>query len=143
VHPPPIVPLSELITLAADGLSLDRAELFARITAAEEVNNRPIILPLSSQEKKQLIRRQLKEELHSLLDDEVLVAAYREHGSYRKAAAALTAQCNVPITKDQVYWAVQRCGGIRAVSRLEDSFSVRRTVASQGRDKKKIFTKYS
>ncbi|MEO2034849.1 MAG: hypothetical protein ABGZ35_22440, partial [Planctomycetaceae bacterium] len=76
-------------------------------------------------------------EIESMLTDDALAAAYAQHGSYREAADALSEQTGQPISKDKVYRAVQRRGGVRAVKSDTNSHSVRRTVASQRRDGKK------
>jgi ABC-type Zn uptake system ZnuABC Zn-binding protein ZnuA len=73
--------------------------------------------------------------------DDQLVAAYREHKSYRKAAETLSRQTGVTITKDQVSRAVQRSGGVKVVASVDDSGSVVRTVASHRCDNKRIFPK--
>ena len=66
------------------------------------------------------------------------MAAYKQHNSMRKAAAFLTTETGQTVTKDKVQRAVGRSGGIEAVVSGHDSHSVRRTVASQRRDGKKI-----
>lgn len=82
-----------------------------------------------------IIRRQVKEELKSSQTDDVLVAAYVQEGSYRKAADFLSKQLEAKITKDKVMRAVDRAGGMDAVLRTEDSNSVKRTAPSQHRDR--------
>jgi hypothetical protein len=69
------------------------------------------------------------------------MAAYREHQSYRKAAEVLSERSGTTITKDQVFRAVRRKGGIQAVASLESSSSVVRTVASHRCDSKRLFPK--
>jgi hypothetical protein len=88
---------------------------------------------------KRLIRRQLKAERQAALTDDLLVAAYRQHGSYRKAAEALTAQ-GAETNRWAVERAVKRIGGPAALRRSESSSSVVRTVASQRHDSRNIFS---
>jgi hypothetical protein len=86
--------------------------------------------------EKRMIRRQVKEELKSMLEDDALVLAYKQHGSYRKAAAALSEDRGCTITKDRVQRAVKRGGGIPAVMRTESSSSIVRPSPSHRRDTK-------
>lgn len=88
---------------------------------------------------KLMIRRQLKAEKKTSLTDDIFVAAYRQHGSVRKAAAFLSEQTGRSVSKDQVYRALKRSGGIQAVLNAEDSDSIQRTVASQRRDRQRKF----
>ncbi len=86
------------------------------------------------------IRRHVKEEIASMLTDEALVASYFQHGSVRLAAEALSIQTRSEISKDKVYRALKRSGvDIKAPSR-HNSGSVRRTVASQHCDNRKIIS---
>ncbi len=86
-----------------------------------------------------LIRQQVKAEAKSSLNDDVLVAAYRQFGSMRKAAESLSKETGQQFSKDQVQRAVLRAGGVQTVLRTESSDSVQRTVASQSRDRKMKF----
>jgi hypothetical protein len=85
-----------------------------------------------------LIRRQIKAERQSALTDDLLITAYREHGSYRKAADALVAQ-GAETNRWAVERAVKRIGGPAAVLRSESSSSIVRAVVSQRNDGRKIF----
>jgi len=76
--------------------------------------------------------------LKSHLNDDDLINAYLEHGTYRAAAEALSKRGS-KISKDAVSRAVQRRGGPHVVKSDHNSRSVRRTVASQRRDRKKKF----
>ena len=79
---------------------------------------------------KQLVRRQVKADKQSALEDDALIAAWRLHGSTRKAAKALT-EAGHPTSKDKVQAAVTRAGGTKALRESMDTPSVARTVASQ------------
>jgi len=76
--------------------------------------------------------------LKSHLNDDDLINAYLEHGTYRAAAEALSKRGS-KISKDAVWRAVQRRGGPDVVKSDHNSRSVRRAVASQRRDRKKKF----
>jgi hypothetical protein len=54
----------------------------------------------------------VKAEIESMVSNEMYVAAYRQHQSYRKAAEELSRQTGQKITKDKV---------ARAVAAMEDS----------------------
>ena len=84
----------------------------------------------------------MKAEIKSLLTDDAMVAAYKKHSSYRKAADALTKQTGQKISKDKVKRAVDRHGGLAEIIPDGDSASVARTVASQPRDRRKIISQY-
>lgn len=86
------------------------------------------------------IRRQVKEEIASMLTDEAMVAAYFQHGSVRLAAEALSIQTKSEISKDKVYRALKRSGVEIKAPTNHNSCSVRRTVASQRCDNRKIIS---
>lgn len=99
-------------------------------------------LTLDEDQLAQVIRRQVNAERKAELTDDVLVAAYQQHGSIDKAAAALSELTKQKVSRDKVWRAVQRAGGTAAASRSEDSGSVGRTVASQRRDRSKKSAQY-
>ena len=108
--PWPVIELSEVAALGDDGLEIDAVEVAQRVADADARN--PAAVPIHSARQ---LRRQVKEQLeHCLLDDQ-LIAAYREHGSVRKAADALSTQTGRPVTKDDVHRAVNRAGGAATV----------------------------
>lgn len=141
--PPAVVVLSQLVTVDEHGLQVDAADLAARINEADQHAATLMAVPVTPAEQKQEIRRQVQAEMKHQLEDDVLVAAYQQCGSYREAAAYLTRHLKHSVTKDKVYRAVQRAGGIDAVARTEDSASVTRTVASHRRDRGKKIVKPS
>ncbi|HKQ49915.1 MAG TPA: hypothetical protein VJZ71_17710 [Phycisphaerae bacterium] len=77
--------------------------------------------------------------MKSLLKDDDLISTYVKEGSYRKAAASLSDD-HKKVSKDAVMRAVRRKGGPAAVRSEYNSASVRRTIASQQRDKRKRFS---
>jgi hypothetical protein len=131
--PPAVVVLSQLVTVDEHRLQMDAADLAARVNEADQYVATLIASPVTEVEQTLAIRRQVKAEMKGQLEDDVLVAAYLEFGSTREAAKALSERDGRKITKDKVYRAVQRRGGIDVVARTEDSASVHRTVASQRR----------
>lgn len=135
---PAAIPLSELMTWHDDQPVLDVVAMADAVAAADDraASSQAIALGPTG---KRMVRRQVKAEIKSLLTDDAYAAAYKEHGSYRRAAEALTRQTGQPISKDKVRRAVERHGGQGDVISDEDSASVARTVASQRRDRSKKF----
>ena len=136
-HRVSVIPLSHVSQLSHDGLEIDHQHLFAMVADQQERLVESDSQPVSGKKQKLLVRRQVKAEIQSMLTDDVLVAAYSEYGSYRKAADALSEQTGQLISKDKVSRAVQRRGGPRSVRSETNSNSVRRTVASQRCDRRK------
>ena len=139
--PPVIIALSDVATLNAEGLEIDASDLAARINEADKRAASLLGIPATPVEQKLAIRRQVKAEMKAQLEDDVLIAAYKQCGSYRKAALYLTKQLERPVTKDKVFGAVKRAGGSKEVLRTEDSQSVHRSVVSHRRNGKKIVRK--
>jgi len=135
---PAVIPLSELMNWHDDQPVLDVVAMADAAGAADAraASSQAIALGPTG---KRMVRRQVKAEIKSLLTDDAYTAAYKEHGSYRRAAEALTRQTGQPISKDKVRRAVERHGGRADVISDEDSASVARTVASQRRDRSKKF----
>ena len=128
--------------LDGDQFVIDGVAFMEIVSEADAIAESKSLLPVDPQVKKQVVRRQLKAEIKGHLNDDVLIAARVTHGSTRKAAAALTQQLGRPVSKDQVQRAIDRAGGLTAISELDDSNSVARTVASQSRDRAKKIEQY-
>lgn len=137
--PHPAVALSGITALTpSGGMELDRA-LVAAIVEQVDATNRAIQpVALTRRQQNKLFRQEAAAVLKSHLGDDDLINAYLEHGTYRAAAEALSKRGS-KISKDAVYRAVRRRGGPDAVRCDHNSTSVRRTVASQRRDRKKKF----
>jgi hypothetical protein len=131
---PAVILLSRVASLGATGIEVDTTHMMLLVKDADATAEAGQVLPLDVKQKKLLVRRQVKAEIEAHLEDDVLIAAYKEFNSLRVAADALTEQLGRTITKDKVYGAVQRAGGVKAVARTANSQSVRRTVVSQRRD---------
>jgi len=138
---PAVIRLADIASIEDGLLRLDHESTMATIREADGIAEAGGLLPVDPEVKKQVVRQQVKAEIKGHLEDDVLVAAYVAHGSYRKAAAALTEQTGEPVTTDKVQRAVERRGGIAEVMADSDTPSVARTVASQRRDRqKKVLT---
>ena len=131
---PAVVALTEVMTWENDRAAFDVMALIDAVATADERAEAAEAVALGSAGKN-MVRRQVKAEIKTLLTDDAYVAAYLEHGSLRKAAEALTAQTGQRISKDKVRRAVERRGGRAQIIPVEDSVSVARTVASQPRDR--------
>ena len=138
-HVPAVVALSRVATLEPQGIHLDVGAIAELVTDADAAAEARSALPVDPAVKKQVVRQQAKAEIKGHLEDDVLIAAYKEFGSMRKAADALSDKLQRTITKDKVSRAVKRAGGVNAVREVDDSVSVVRTVASQSRDRGKKF----
>ncbi len=134
---PAVVALSRVATLGSEGLVLDVAAIGEIVADADAAAEARSLLPTDPEIKKQIIRQQVKAEIKTHLEDDVLVSAYLEFGSLRKAAAGLTERLGRPVTKDAIEDAVNRSGGVKALREDSDTDSVARTVASQRRDRPK------
>ncbi len=135
---PAVISLAEVMKWDDGQLVLDAMAVVGAVEAADHLAELAEAVSLGPTGKK-MVRRQVKAEIKSLLTDDAYVAAYKEHGSYRKAADALTDQTGQKIGKDKVRRAVERQGGMAAIMPDEDSASVSRTVASQPRDRAERF----
>lgn len=133
---PPILALSQVATLGETGLIVDPLEIAAAIQDAEKLANASATI--SMDELKLVIRQQVKAEGKSSLPDDAFLAAYRDQGSVRQAAIFLSQQTGQDVSKDQVYRALKRAGGVSVVLNNEDSESViRARPSARGRKKTK------
>lgn len=133
---PAVVPLSQVSHFGSSSLEIDLDAVFSMVSASDE-SRTAIEQVIDRRQLKLVVRQQVKAEEKSSLTDDVLVAAYRQASSVRKAADFLSEQTGSRISKDKVQRALQRAGGQAAVASGQDSESVRRTVASQRRDSRK------
>ncbi len=132
---PPLLALSQVATVGDTGLVVDPLEIAAAIQDAEE---RATASTISVDHLKLLIRQQVKAEGKSSLSDDAFLAAYRDQGSVRQAAIFLSQQTGQDVSKDQVYRALQRAGGVSVVLNDEDSESIiRARPSARGRKKTK------
>jgi hypothetical protein len=133
------VALSQVSQWCDNWLAFDAMHLFEVVTEQDE-----IVGEAPPQQRLRVparaIRRQVKEEIASMLTDEALVAAYMQHGSVRLAAESLSKQTKTEISKDKVHRALKRSGVEIKAPANHNSCSVRRTVASQRCDNRKIIS---
>lgn len=134
---PPVVALSQVSQLCDGKLAITISELFSAVSDQDEAMQTTATQIFDDKKLKLIVRQQVKAEEKTSLTDDILIAAYRQHNSMRKAAEFLSTETGQTVTKDKIQRAVQRAGGVEAVASGIDSDSVRRTVASQRRDGKK------
>lgn len=132
---PPVVALTDVLE-DGDPLGVDRNAMLAAIREADELNRASREGVLTDPKLKKAVDVAVRSHLIDYLDKDVLVEAYKAHGSYRKAAAELSRERDHPVSKDAVRRAVLAAGSSADVGRTESSASVRR-VASQRRDRPK------
>lgn len=113
---PPLVALSQFATLGENGLVVDHDAVVAAILEADAMASGPSQDPVSTDQLALMIRRQIKAEEKTQLTDDVLVAAYQQEGSVRKAAAFLSERTGQTVTKDKVQNALRRAGVVQSVT---------------------------
>lgn len=128
---PPVICLREIATLSEGQISLDGPQIIGLVRAADALD--AASQGREHKEQQATIRRAVKEEIKSLVSDDALVAAYTKYGSYDKAVAGL-AEEGVETNRWAVERAVKRAGGVKAVTRIDDSESVVRSRSSRRRD---------
>jgi hypothetical protein len=114
---PPVVALSQFATLGESGLVVDHDAVLAAILDADAMVPSASQEPVTTDQLTLMIRRQIKAEGKTQLADDILVAAYQQEGSVRKAAAFLSERTGQTVTKDKVQQALNRSGGVGAVVR--------------------------
>ncbi len=136
---PPTVALTDVTSLVPGGLEVDGVALVNLITGAEEAASKREA-PTAHVEFKQ-VRKHVRAVVAEMVTNEALVNAYRENGSYDKAAAALNRQ-GFATNRWAVARAVRGAGGWKKLRQSQDSASVSRNVASQTSDISKKMAMY-
>jgi hypothetical protein len=127
---PAVVSLPGIVCMEQERLVLDYPAMAASVRDADEASKQAAARPLDVRQFKCMIRQQIAADIRTRLTDDAMVFAYRQYGSVRDAALALSKATHRKVGKDRVARAVQRHGGIAAVARTTDSPSICRTVAS-------------
>ena len=138
---PTVIPMHSVAAMTDDNVVLDPEAVLEAINEADRLAEVAGGVSLDARGKK-LVRGQVKAELKANLTDDILVAAYQQHGSFDKAAAALSEQLETVVSRDKVWRAVQRAKEAGTFTPAEDSGSVSRSVASQRRDRGKKIDQY-
>lgn len=133
---PPVLALSQFTTLCDGQLEIEALAIASAVQDADAAGSPAGITTVTEEQMKLMIRQQIKAENKMELRDDLLIAAYRHCGTYRAAGEYLSQETEQEVSKDAVYRAVRRGGGVLAVLNSEDSNSVVRRVLSQRCDKK-------
>jgi hypothetical protein len=134
-HAHTVVPLPCVATLVDDRIEIDVEAMASIVSAADRIAEEATEGMFSLKDLKLLISQQLKTVQRQELPDDILIQAYVQEGSLRKAAEFLTHESDRKVTKDKVKGAVQRAGGIAVVVRDDDTDSIVRNTSSQRRDR--------
>lgn len=140
---PAVVTLADVARVEDGRIMLDAEAILAGVDEADRAAEARSLVPIDPATRQQVMERAVSVVVKNELTDEVFLQAYRQTGSYRKAAAQLTKALGQPISKDKVGRIVRRNGGPQDVMRSEDSASAIRRVASTSRDRAKIFSQIS
>lgn len=116
-HNPPVIALSQVAAATDDGLAIDVDAVCAAVLPTEDA---AMPATVDDARLKLMIRHQVKAEAKSQLTDDILLAAYQQEGSVRKAASFLSERTGQVVTKDKVQNALRRCGGAGVVARRRD-----------------------
>jgi hypothetical protein len=114
---PPVIALSQVAAATDDGLAIDVDAVYAAMLPTEDAAT---LATVDDARLKLMIRHQVKAEAKSQLTDDILLAAYQQEGSVRKAASFLSERTGQLVTKDKVQNALRRCGGAGVVARRRD-----------------------
>lgn len=109
---PPVVALSQVTTLSENGLIVDHDAVLSAILEADSAASDDSSTPIAPIDLALVIRRQIKAEGKTQLTDDILVAAYQQEGSVRKAAVFLSERTGQSVTKDKVQNALRRSGEV-------------------------------
>jgi hypothetical protein len=135
---PPLIALDQASMLGERGIEIDPLAFATAVQEAESPTCASLQQSFSREQLNLMIRQQIKAEHKSQLTDDVLVAARRQCGSLRKAAEYLSSETGQVVTKDQVFRAVKRAGGLAEIINTNDSDSIVRTSpTARGRRKSK------
>lgn len=113
---PPLVRISQVASFAGDKTVIDADAALAAIVLGEVEPTAGNPLAPDPQRLTLMIRRQIRAEGKTRLTDDILLAAYQQEGSVRKAAAFLSKSTGQAVTKDRVQNAVMRSGRSAAMA---------------------------
>jgi hypothetical protein len=129
-----VIPMSAIATPIGHGLELDLRHLWTMVRNAD--GRRTIARELAEDDLDRRVEQAVSRVTRTRLDDDVLIGAHRQFHSLDKAVRALR-DAGHEVNRDQIYRAIKRAGGLRAVRDINSSHSVQRTVASQHRNRGK------
>jgi len=130
---PALVPLSRVATLGATAIEVDVTHMMMLVRDADARAERASLLPVAPKDRTRVINRHVRAAMKKQLDQDAYVAAYKLHGSARKAEAALREE-GIRVHFSTIARAVKRARQTEDIARTANSQSVCRTVASHRRD---------
>ncbi len=101
--------------LAGPRIRVDHDAVVAAILESDVTASISCQEPIRADQLSFMIRRQIRAEDKTQLTDDILVAAYQQEGSVRKAAAFLSERTGQTVTKNKIQSALRRSGVILAV----------------------------
>lgn len=113
---PPLVPISQVASFENDKTTIDADATLAAIVLGESELAAGNPLAPDPHRLTLMIRRQIRAEGKTHLTDDIMLAAYQQEGSVRKAASFLSQSTGQVVTKDRVQKAVARSGGSAAAA---------------------------
>ncbi|MFO0818287.1 MAG: hypothetical protein U1A77_10125 [Pirellulales bacterium] len=113
---PPLVRISQVASFVANKTLIDADATLAAILLGDVELTADNPLAPDPQRLKLMIRRQIRAEGKTRLTDDILMAAYQQEGSVRKAATFLSKSTGQVVTKDRIQNAVMRSGGSAAAA---------------------------
>lgn len=108
---PPLLRISQVASFVAYKISIDADATLEAIVLGEA---EPTVGNPGAPDPHRLtlmIRRQIRAEITTGLTDDIMLAAYQQEGSVRKAAAFLSKSTGQVVTKDKVQNAIRRIEG--------------------------------
>lgn len=108
---PPLIRIAQVASFEGDKTAIDADATLAAIVLGEAEQTAGNPLAPDPQRLTLMIRRQIRAEGKTCLTDDILLAAYQQEGSVRKAAAFLSKSTGQVVTKDKVQNAIRRIEG--------------------------------
>jgi hypothetical protein len=105
---PPLVRISQVASFADEKVTIDVDAALAAIVLGEAELTAGSFLAPDPNRLTLMIRRQIRAEGKAHLTDDILLAAYQQTGSVRKAARCLSESTGQTVTKDRVQNAIRR-----------------------------------
>jgi hypothetical protein len=107
---PPLVRISQVASFADDKVTIDADAALSAIVLGDVELTADNPLAVDPHRLTLMIRRQIRAEGKTCLTDDILLAAYFQEGSVRKAAAFLTESTGQTVTKDRIHNAIRKSG---------------------------------
>lgn len=130
---PAVLLLSRVALPGATGIEADATHMMMLVKDADAAAEDASLLPVAPKDRVKVINLHVRAAMKKQLDQDAYVAAYKLHGSARRAAVALGKE-GIKVHFSTIARAATRAKQAEEIARSTNSQSVRRTVASQRRD---------